>query len=45
VRTALADFDKGRVYSVPGAQYKAVRALTRVIPSVVLQRYQAMGRK
>ena len=45
VRTALEDFDKGRVYSVPGAQYKAVRALTRVIPSVVLQRYQSMGRK
>jgi short-subunit dehydrogenase len=45
VRTALADFDKGRVYSVPGAQYKAIRSLTRVIPSVVLQRYQSMGRK
>ena len=45
VKTALEDFDKGRVYSVPGAQYKAVRALTRVIPSVVLQRYQSMGRK
>ena len=24
VRTALADFDKGRTYSVPGAQYKTV---------------------
>ena len=34
VKTALADFDKGRVYSVPGAQYKAIRSLTRVIPSV-----------
>jgi short-subunit dehydrogenase len=45
VKTALEDYDKGRVYSVPGAQYKAVRALTRVIPSVVLQRYQSMGRK
>ena len=45
VKTALKDYDKGRVYSVPGAQYKAVRALTRVIPSVVLQRYQSMGRK
>jgi short-subunit dehydrogenase len=45
VKTALADFDKGRVYSVPGAQYKAIRSLTRVIPSVVLQRYQSMGRK
>lgn len=45
VKTALADFEKGRVYSVPGAQYKAIRSLTRVIPSVVLQRYQSMGRK
>lgn len=45
VKTALADFDKGRVYSIPGAQYKAIRSLTRVIPSVVLQRYQSMGRK
>ena len=45
VKTALADFDKGRVYSVPGAQYKAIRSLTRVIPSIVLQRYQSMGRK
>ena len=45
VRTALDDYDKSRAYSVPGTQYKAVRALTRVIPSIVLQRYQSMGRK
>jgi len=45
VRTALVDYDKGRAYSVPGAQYKAVRTLTRVIPSTVLQRFQSMGRK
>lgn len=45
VRTALADFDKRRAYSVPGAQYKAVRSLTRVIPSTVLQRFQSIGRK
>lgn len=45
VRTALEDYDKSRAYSVPGAQYKAVRVLTRVIPSIVLQRYQSMGRK
>jgi len=45
VETALADFAKGRAYSVPGAQYKTVRALTRVIPSTVLQRFQSMGRK
>ena len=32
VRTALADFDKGRTFSVPGAQYKTVVALTRAVP-------------
>ena len=45
VKTALADFDKGRAYSVPGAQYKTVVALTRAVPSRVLQRFQSMGRK
>lgn len=45
VRTALADFDRGRAYSVPGAQYKTVVALTRAIPSSVLQRFQSLGRK
>lgn len=45
VRTALADFDRRRVYSVPGAQYKAIRTMTRVIPSSVLQRFQSMGRR
>lgn len=45
VKTALADFDKGRKYSIPGAQYKTVVALTRAVPSGVLQRFQSMGRK
>lgn len=45
VRTALADFDKGRTFSIPGAQYKTVVALTRAVPSRVLQRFQSMGRK
>ncbi|EON24736.1 MULTISPECIES: SDR family NAD(P)-dependent oxidoreductase [Nocardioides] len=45
VRTALADFDKGRAFSIPGAQYKTVVALTRAVPSRVLQRFQSMGRK
>ena len=35
VRTALSDLDKGRSLSVPGAQYKAIVAATRVIPSSV----------
>jgi len=45
VATALADFDKGRVYSIPSAQYKAITAASRLIPNSVLQRLQSIGRK
>lgn len=45
VTAALDDFDRRRAYSVPGLQYKAVRSLTRLIPSTVLQRFQLIGRK
>jgi short-subunit dehydrogenase len=45
VARALADFDKGRTYSIPGAQYKAIVALTKLIPSRALQGYQSMGRR
>lgn len=45
VKKALSDFDKGRTFSIPGAQYKTVVALTRAVPSSVLQRFQSMGRK
>lgn len=45
VRTSLKDFEKGRAYSIPGAQYKAVRALTSVVPNRVLRLTQSMGRK
>ena len=45
VREALEDYDKGRVFSVPGAQYKTIRVLTNAIPSRVLQGFQSMGRK
>jgi short-subunit dehydrogenase len=45
VDKALADFDKGRVLSIPGAQYKTIIALTRLIPSRALQAYQSMGRR
>lgn len=45
VRTSLEDFDKGRAYSIPGAQYKAIRALTAVIPNRVLRMTQSMGRR
>ena len=45
VRKALADFDKGRVYSIPGAQYKAIVGLSRLVPNRVLQAYQSIGRR
>ncbi len=45
VRTSLEDFAKGRAYSVPGAQYKVVRALTKAIPNRVLRLTQNLGRR
>jgi uncharacterized protein len=45
VARALADFDKGRTFSIPGAQYRVIVALTKLIPSRALQGYQSMGRK
>ena len=45
VATALSDFDKGRVYSIPSAQYKAIATVARVVPNGILQRFQSLGRK
>lgn len=45
VRKSLEDFDKGRAYSVPGAQYKTVRLLTRAIPNRALRLTQNVGRR
>ncbi|MDO9456164.1 SDR family oxidoreductase [Nocardioides sp.] len=45
VDKALKDFDKGRVYSIPGAHYKAITTLTKIIPSRALQTYQSIGRR
>ncbi len=45
VRRALADFDRGRVISVPGAQYRAIVTATRLVPSRALQAYQSIGRR
>lgn len=45
VDRALRDFDRGRTMSVPGASYRAVRALTRVVPTGLAQRFQSLGRK
>jgi short-subunit dehydrogenase len=45
VRRALEDFDKGRVYSVPGVQYRTIVGLSRLVPNRVLQAYQSIGRR
>ncbi len=45
VTEALADFDRGRSLSVPGAQYKLVAAMTRLVPQRVLQAAQSLGRR
>ncbi|MCW2774351.1 MAG: short-chain dehydrogenase/reductase [Nocardioides sp.] len=45
VATALKDHAKGKVWSIPGAQYKAIAAAARLVPTGVLQRFQAMGRR
>ena len=45
VRTSLKDFDKGRAYSIPGAQYKTIIALTRAIPNRALRLAQSIGRR
>jgi hypothetical protein len=45
VATALADYDKGRVYSIPSPQYKAIAAAARLVPNGLLQRFQSLGRK
>lgn len=45
VSHALADFDKGKVLSVPGASYKVVAGATRAMPRGVLHRFQRLGRR
>jgi short-subunit dehydrogenase len=45
VSTALADFDKGRVFSIPGVQYKAIAGVSRVVPNRILQKFQSIGRR
>jgi short-subunit dehydrogenase len=45
VREALADYDKGKVFSIPSPQYKVIATLARATPTRLLQRFQAIGRK
>ncbi len=45
VRRSLDDFDKGRAFSIPGAQYKTITALTKAVPNRLLRLTQSLGRK
>jgi len=45
VADALADHDRGKVFSIPSPQYKAVVALTRLVPDRLLQGLQTLGRR
>lgn len=45
VRRALQDHDRGRALSVPGAPYKAIVGLARIVPPRVLLRFQSLGRR
>ena len=45
VRKSLADFAKGKAISIPGGQYKAIIAATKMIPSRALQLTQTIGRR
>ena len=45
VSKSLKDFDKGRAFSIPGAQYKTIIALTKAIPNRVLRLTQSVGRR
>jgi len=45
VREAIADFDAGKTLSVPSKRYKAITAVSRHLPTSLLQRFQSLGRK
>lgn len=45
VATALSDFDKGKTFSIPSPQYKAIVTLSKLIPNRALQTYQSIGRR
>lgn len=45
VTDALADLDRGRAVSVPSRRYRAIVAVSRAVPTPVLQRLQGLGRR
>jgi len=45
VAQALKDHARGKAFSIPGAQYKAISTTARLVPTALLQRLQSLGRK
>ena len=45
VAQALKDHAKGKVWSIPGGQYKVIATAARLVPTPVLKRFQSLGRK
>ncbi len=45
VRQALKDHARGKVFSIPGKQYKVIIAATRLVPNRLVQPLQTLGRK
>ena len=45
VHQALADFDRGRTWSIPGRQYQLIAAVAPVVPRGLLRRFLGLGRR
>jgi uncharacterized protein len=45
VAQALKDHARGKAFSIPGVQYKAISTTARLVPTSLLQRFQSLGRK
>jgi short-subunit dehydrogenase len=45
VGEALADFDQGKVISVPTKRYKAIVTGSRIVPTRLMQKAQSIGRR
>jgi short-subunit dehydrogenase len=45
VREAIADFDAGKRLSIPSRRYQAIAAVSRHLPTGLLQRFQSLGRR
>jgi short-subunit dehydrogenase len=45
VDDALADFDAGKVRSIPSKRYQVIAAVSTHVPAGVLRRFQSLGRR